>query len=99
MSEDNAIEALRKDLRVEPTSKITYPSENEPADAAQQIEAIKTELERLKQSIATIASRTSNLAANQAEVTISEVEEALRRNVFISVGAALLLGYFWGRSR
>jgi len=99
MAEEDAIEALRKDLGVERTSAESTSSQTEPADAAQQVEAIKAEIARLKQSVASIASRTSNLATNQAEVTMSEVEEVLKRNVFASVGVALLLGYVWGRTR
>lgn len=99
MAEEDAIEALRKDLGVERASADGGASQSHPDDPVRQVEAIRAELARLKQSVTAIASRTSDLAAGQAEVTIAEVEEALKRNVFVSVGVALLLGYVWGRTR
>ena len=66
---------------------------------AEQLAALWAEIEILRQSIAAVAADTKNLATERAEVTVSRVEEALSRNVFLSVGLAALLGYIWGRTR
>lgn len=67
--------------------------------ADEQLKALKAELENLKQSVATIATTAQGLATEKVDVTIADVEEALKRNVFASVGIAVLIGYVWGRTR
>lgn len=67
--------------------------------ADDQLRALKTELENLKHSLANIATKGKGLASEKAEMTIADVEEALKRNVFASVGIATLVGYLWGRTR
>jgi prefoldin subunit 5 len=67
--------------------------------AAAQLEELTAELERLKESVAAVASTARGFAATRVETTIADVEEALKRNVFISVGTAFFIGYVWGRSR
>jgi ElaB/YqjD/DUF883 family membrane-anchored ribosome-binding protein len=67
--------------------------------ADEQLEALKTELEQLKQSVATIATTARGVASEKVDVTIADLEEALKRNVFASIGIAALVGYVWGRTR
>lgn len=67
--------------------------------ADDQLEALKSELENLKRSVATIATTAKGLASERVDVTISDVEEVLKRNVFSSVAVAAFLGYLWGRTR
>jgi ElaB/YqjD/DUF883 family membrane-anchored ribosome-binding protein len=67
--------------------------------ADDQLQALKFELEKLKQSVATIAATARGVASEKVDVTIDDVEEALKKNVFASVGIAALVGYFWGRTR
>jgi hypothetical protein len=46
-----------------------------------------------------IANKTPTLATEKVDMTVADVEEALKRNVFASVGIAALVGYLWGRAR
>jgi ElaB/YqjD/DUF883 family membrane-anchored ribosome-binding protein len=64
-----------------------------------QLKALKAELENLKHSVATIATTARGVAIEKVDVTVADVEESLRRNVFASVGIAALVGYLWGRTR
>lgn len=67
--------------------------------ADDQLKALKAELENLKRSVATIATTARGVATEKVDVTVADVEEALKRNVFASVGIAALVGYLWGRTR
>jgi ElaB/YqjD/DUF883 family membrane-anchored ribosome-binding protein len=67
--------------------------------ADDQLEALKVELENIKQSVAKIAATARGVATEKVDVTVADVEEALRKNVFASVGVAALIGYLWGRTR
>ncbi|UVC10510.1 hypothetical protein IHQ71_07915 [Rhizobium sp. TH2] len=67
--------------------------------ADDQLKALKAELENLKHSVATIATTARGVASEKVDVTVADVEEALKRNVFASVGIAALVGYLWGRTR
>lgn len=67
--------------------------------ADDQLKALKAELENLKHSLATIATTARGVATEKVDVTVADVEEALKRNVFASVGIAALVGYLWGRTR
>lgn len=64
-----------------------------------QLQSLKAELEKLRQSVAAIAAAARGVATEKMDVTITDVEEALKRNVFASVGIAALIGYVWGRTR
>jgi ElaB/YqjD/DUF883 family membrane-anchored ribosome-binding protein len=72
---------------------------NSDSMADDQLEALKVELENIKQSVAKIAATARGVATEKVDVTIADVEEALRKNVFASVGVAALIGYLWGRTR
>jgi len=67
--------------------------------ADDQLKALKAELENLKHSVATIATTARGVATEKVDLTVADVEEALKRNVFASVGIAALVGYLWGRTR
>lgn len=67
--------------------------------AGDQLKALKVELENLKHSVATIATTARGVATEKVDVTVADVEEALKRNVFASVGIAAFVGYLWGRTR
>jgi hypothetical protein len=64
-----------------------------------QLESLKTEIENLRRSVAAIAANAKSFGADKIELTIADVEETLKRNVFMSVGIAALIGYAWGRIR
>jgi ElaB/YqjD/DUF883 family membrane-anchored ribosome-binding protein len=68
-------------------------------DQAAQIEALKTELESLKQSISAVASTAKNLVGTSTNAALEDAEEILKRNVFASVGIAAFIGYLWGKIR
>lgn len=72
---------------------------SEPVDHAAQLELVRAEIENLRQSVATIAATAKSLAAEGVEVTVADLEETLKRNVFLSVGIAAFVGYVWGRTR
>ena len=67
--------------------------------ADDQLKALKAELENLKHSVATIATTARGVATEKVDLTVADVEEALKRNVFASLGIAALVGYLWGRTR
>jgi len=95
MTEEDAIAALRNDLGVGDQAF----GDTDVRRQGEQVDAIKHEIARLRETVATIASRASELATAKAETTMTDVEDALKRNVFMSVGVALAIGYVWGRSR
>jgi hypothetical protein len=64
-----------------------------------QLESLKAEIENLRRSVAAIAANAKSFGADRIELTIADVEETLKRNVFMSVGIAALVGYVWGRIR
>jgi ElaB/YqjD/DUF883 family membrane-anchored ribosome-binding protein len=70
-----------------------------PNAADDQLQTLKSELENLKQSVAAIASMARGAASEKVDVTVADVEETLKRNVFASVGIAAFIGYLWGRTR
>ena len=67
-------------------------------DQKEQIAALKTELERLRESVQQIASGTRQIASAEFKELTSAAEERLKQNVFLSVGIAAVVGYLWGRS-
>jgi len=66
---------------------------------SEQIAALRSEVERLRDSIQQIASGSSQLASAEFRELTNAAEERLKRNVFLSVGMAALVGYLWGRTR
>jgi len=65
-------------------------------DLAEQIDAIRADLQNLTSSVSRIAGKRLNRAQDKAMETASEAEEAIRRNplqaVAIAAGLGLLLG-------
>ena len=68
-------------------------------DRADQIKALKVELESLKESVAAISSTAKSLVGTGANLAMDDAEEILKRNVFASVGIAAFIGYLWGKVR
>lgn len=69
------------------------------ADQAAQVEALRAELERLKESVGAVTATARGLATTSADAFVTDAEAYLRRNVFASVGIAAFIGYLWGRTR
>ena len=65
----------------------------------EQIAALKTEIERLRESIQQIASGSSQLAASEFRAATHTLEQRIQENAFLSVGIAAFLGFVWGRFR
>ena len=64
-----------------------------------QLEALRAELDILKESVASITATARGLAKTSANAMAIDVENYLQRNIFASVGIAWFVGYLWGRSR
>lgn len=77
----------------------TSMKKDEAIASDDQLQALASELETLKQSVMKIAQTARAAATDQVDVTIADIEKTLTRNVFASVGIAALIGYLWGRSR
>lgn len=79
------------------TSSFGTTSSND--DQSAQLEALKAELTSLKETVTSLASTARGLATTSFNTMADDAEEVLKRNVFVSVGIAALVGYLWGRSR
>ena len=79
-----------------PFTHNAFPS---PAKQADQIDTLKSELETLKTSVATVTAQARHLAGTSVSVAVADAEEVLKRNVFASVAIAAAVGYLWGRTR
>ena len=70
-------------------------------DLANQIDAIRVDLQNLTSTVGRIASKQVNRAQDRAKETAYEAEEAIRRNplsaIAIAVGLGFLLGVFTRR--
>lgn len=72
---------------------------DDPNAAGDQLKALRTELENLRQSVATIVTTGRRMATEKVDVTVTDLEETFKRNVFASIGIAAFVGYLWGRTR
>jgi ElaB/YqjD/DUF883 family membrane-anchored ribosome-binding protein len=67
------------------------------ADAiADQIDAIRTDLQNLTSTVGRIANKQLNRAQDKAIATASEAEEAIRRNPLQAVAIAIGVGFLFG---
>jgi ElaB/YqjD/DUF883 family membrane-anchored ribosome-binding protein len=67
-----------------------------PDDLANQIEAIRAEIQSLTSTVSRIAGKQFNRAQDAAIETAQEAEEAIRRNPLAAVGIAAGLGFLFG---
>ena len=65
-------------------------------DLANQIEAIRADLQNLTSTVGRIASKQVNRAQDRARETAYEAEEAIRRNPLQSVAIAVGVGFLFG---
>lgn len=65
-------------------------------DLANQIDAIRADLQNLTSTVGRIANKQINRAQDKAMETANEAEEAIRRNPFSAVAIALGLGFLFG---
>jgi ElaB/YqjD/DUF883 family membrane-anchored ribosome-binding protein len=65
-------------------------------ELANQIEAIRADIQSLTSTVSRIANRQLNRAHDMATATASEAEEAIRRNPLQAVAIAVGLGFIFG---
>jgi ElaB/YqjD/DUF883 family membrane-anchored ribosome-binding protein len=65
-------------------------------DLANQIEAIRADLQNLTSTVGRIASKQVNKAQDKAMETAYEAEEAIRRNPLQAIAIAVGLGFLFG---
>ena len=65
-------------------------------DLANQIDAIRVDLQNLTSTVGRIASKQVNRAQDRAKETAYEAEEAIRRNPMSAIAIAVGLGFLFG---
>jgi ElaB/YqjD/DUF883 family membrane-anchored ribosome-binding protein len=65
-------------------------------DLANQIDAIRADLQNLTSTVGRIASKQVNRAQDRAKETAYEAEEAIRRNPLSAIAIAVGLGFLFG---
>jgi ElaB/YqjD/DUF883 family membrane-anchored ribosome-binding protein len=65
-------------------------------DLANQIDAIRAEIQSLTSTVGRVANKQINRAQDKAMETAQEAEEAIRRNPLAAVGIAAGLGFLFG---
>ena len=66
------------------------------ATVNEQIEALKTEISRLKESAGLIAEGTGQLAVAKAESLREEARQAIQANPLVALAGAAFIGYLFG---
>ncbi|MEW9613071.1 hypothetical protein AB3G45_04355 [Shinella sp. S4-D37] len=66
------------------------------ATVSEQIEALKTEISRLKESAGLIAEGTGQLAVAKAESVRDEVRQTIQANPLAALAGAAFIGYLFG---
>jgi ElaB/YqjD/DUF883 family membrane-anchored ribosome-binding protein len=70
--------------------------ERDADDLANQIDAIRAEIQSLTSTVSRVANKQINRAQDKAMETAQEAEEAIRRNPLAAVGIAAGLGFLFG---
>ena len=71
-------------------------SDRDVDDLANQIDAIRAEIQTLTSTVGRVANKQINRAQDKAIETAQEAEEAIRRNPLAAVGIAAGLGFLFG---
>ena len=72
------------------------PGKQDADEIADQIDAIREDLQNLTSTVGRIANKQLNRAQDKAMATASEAEEAIRRNPLQAVAIAVGLGFLFG---
>jgi ElaB/YqjD/DUF883 family membrane-anchored ribosome-binding protein len=72
------------------------PGKQDADEIADQIDAIRTDLQNLTSTVGRIANKQLNRAQDKAIATASEAEEAIRRNPIQAVAIAVGVGFLFG---
>lgn len=72
------------------------PTNPDAAELADQIDAIRADIQNLTSTIGSIANKQLNRAQDKAMATASDAEEAIRRNPLQAVAIAVGVGFLFG---
>jgi ElaB/YqjD/DUF883 family membrane-anchored ribosome-binding protein len=72
------------------------PGKQDADEIADQIDAIREDLQNLTSTVGRIANKQLNRAQDKAMATASEAEEAIRRNPLQAVAIAVGVGFLFG---
>jgi ElaB/YqjD/DUF883 family membrane-anchored ribosome-binding protein len=72
------------------------PADRDADELANQIDAIRTDLQNLTSTVGRIANKQVNRVQDKAMATANEAEEAIRRNPLQAVAIAVGLGFLFG---
>ena len=79
-----------------PGAARSAPGKQDADEIADQIDAIREDLQNLTSTVGRIANKQLNRAQDKAMATASEAEEAIRRNPLQSVAIAVGVGFLFG---
>jgi ElaB/YqjD/DUF883 family membrane-anchored ribosome-binding protein len=89
--------STERDPRTNAAKRSTSASiSRDTEDLADQIEAIRADLQSLTSTVTSIANRQLSRAQDKALKTASDAEEAIRRNPLSAVAIAVGLGFLFG---
>jgi ElaB/YqjD/DUF883 family membrane-anchored ribosome-binding protein len=84
------------DTDTRPGAPKRNPAGRDTDDLANQMEAIRADLQNLSSTVSRIAGKQINRAQGKAMETAQEAEEAIRRNPLQAVAIAAGLGFLFG---
>jgi hypothetical protein len=87
---DKALAAMREPERID-----GFPL----TSSQEELEALKAEVARLRESAAEIGSATVRVAKAQASDFVVDIREHIRRKPLPTVGIAAVIGFLWGMTR
>lgn len=84
------------DMRAGAAKRSTSATGRDTDDLANQIDAIRADIQSLSSTVGRIANKQINRAQDKALETANEAEEAIRRNPLSAVAIAVGLGFLFG---
>lgn len=75
---------------------MSSPANREAGELADQIDAIRADIENLTSTVGRIAGKQLNRAQDKAIASASDAEEAIRRNPLQAVAIAVGVGFLFG---
>ena len=85
-----------EDMRTSAAKRSTSGAGRDADDLANQIDAIRADIQSLSSTVGRIANKQINRAQDKALETANEAEEAIRRNPLSAVAIAVGLGFLFG---
>lgn len=87
---DEALASTKESVEIDEPS--AFPSQEE-------LEALKAEVARLRESASEIGAATVRVAKAQASDLIADIEKRVRSKPLSAVGIATIIGFVWGMTR